>query len=86
MIYDCDGDWGHPCVLSDFSNGGAKLSGVTVSAIPDDFMLRLARGLKPRRCHVMWRSAEELGVRFIDRDTDEPLEARARTRQPVGVV
>ena len=67
MFYDGDGDC-HPCVLSDFSNGGAMITGVTVSAVPDEFMLRMARGLKPRKCHVLWRSTDALGVEFTDRD------------------
>src|SRR5260370_11468906 len=67
MIYDGEGDLGYPCVLSDFSNGGAKITGVTVGAVPDHFMLRIARGLKRRKCHVLWRSADALGVEFTDR-------------------
>jgi hypothetical protein len=89
MIYDCEGAWDHPCVLSDFSNGGAKISGVTVSKFPDDFMLKMARGLKPRKCHVLWRTADALGVEFVDhianaeqpRRTATPRKRSARTQE-----
>jgi TupA-like ATPgrasp/PilZ domain len=66
MIYDRDGGWGCPCVLSNFSNGGAKISGVTVSNIPDHFILRIGEGLNPRKCHVLWRSGDALGVEFVE--------------------
>ncbi|MBV8766637.1 MAG: PilZ domain-containing protein [Hyphomicrobiales bacterium] len=64
MISACDGDWSCPCVLSDFSNGGAKLSGLNVRHIPDEFILRMARGVRPRHCRVLWRSADAVGVEF----------------------
>ena len=84
MIYDCEGDWTKSCILSDFSNGGAKITAVSVSAVPDYFMLRIARGVKPRKCHVVWRSADALGLEFIDRGTvtQEPNKRR-RAATPV---
>ncbi len=66
MISACDGDWSSPCVLSDFSNGGAKISGLNVKHIPDQFVLRMARGVRPRNCRVLWRRADALGVEFTD--------------------
>jgi hypothetical protein len=55
------------CVLGDLSDGGAKITGVTASAIPDQFMLRVDRGLNGvRKCQVLWRSADELGLVFTD--------------------
>ena len=66
-IYDCDGDLLSRCVIKDFSNGGAKVTGVAVGRIPDQFMLRIARGaVGMRRCRVLWRSATTLGVAFAD--------------------
>jgi hypothetical protein len=86
MIYDREGDLGYPCVLSDFSNGGAKITGVTVGAVPDHFTLRMARGLK-RRCHVLWRSTDALGVEFTHRlaspDGSNVDDKRKPTRRPV---
>jgi hypothetical protein len=86
-IYDCDGDLRCRCVINDLSNGGAKITGVTVSEIPDQFMLRIARGPGgTRKCHVLWRSAKTLGVEFVDSLTraDQPRPGRVEkmtTRQ-----
>jgi hypothetical protein len=66
MISGRDGDWSAPCVLSDFSNGGAKISGLDVRHVPDQFVLRMARGVRPRNCRVLWRSTEAIGVEFTD--------------------
>ncbi|MBV8770607.1 MAG: PilZ domain-containing protein [Hyphomicrobiales bacterium] len=66
-IYDCDGDLLGRCVIKDFSNGGAKVTGIAVGRIPDRFMLRIARGaVGMRKCHVLWRSATTVGVEFAD--------------------
>jgi PilZ domain len=66
-IYDFDGDWTYDCVVKDFSNGGAKITGVPVNDLPDRFMLRFLRGPNGKRgCHVLWRSLDTLGVEFTD--------------------
>jgi hypothetical protein len=55
-----------PCVVSDLSNGGAKISGIRPTSVPDEFVLNLAPGgtLLPRTCRVVWRSNNSLGVEF----------------------
>jgi hypothetical protein len=66
-IYDCEGNWEYSCVVKDLSNGGAKITAIPVSDIPDQFMLRIVRGPRGRRkCHVLWRTADALGVEFMD--------------------
>jgi hypothetical protein len=65
-IYDADRHLERPCILSDLSAGGAKLSGVRANTIPDEFRLRTPNGDR-RTCHVVWRTDHELGVRFTDR-------------------
>jgi PilZ domain-containing protein len=56
-----------PCTLSDFSNGGAKISGIAAHEIPDEFMLNMGRGLgRARRCRVVWRADDTVGVQFTD--------------------
>jgi PilZ domain len=83
MLYVRDGDKGSSCIVSDFSNGGAKITGVNPSAVPDHFALRLSRGLKPRKCHVLWRSADALGVEFVDQKaSSEGARAPSKTRKP----
>jgi hypothetical protein len=66
-IYDVDRHLERPCILSDLSAGGAKLSNVRGNTIPDEFRLRTPNGDR-RTCHVVWRTANELGVRFTDRN------------------
>jgi hypothetical protein len=79
MISACDGDWSSPCVLSDFSNGGARISGLNVRHIPDQFVLRMARGVRPRNCRVLWRGTDAVGVEFTG--TSESAED-ANLRRP----
>jgi hypothetical protein len=64
-ICDLDGRSRWPCSLSDFSNGGGKITGVLALVIPDEFMLHIARG-RTRKCRVRWRLAFSLGVEFAE--------------------
>jgi hypothetical protein len=64
-IYDVARHLERPCVLSDLSADGAKLSGVRANTIPDEFRLRTPDGDR-RTCHVVWRTDDQLGVRFTD--------------------
>ena len=78
LIYE--GDWSSPCILSDFSNGGAKISGVAASAAPERFMLRIRRGPNGvRRCQVLWRTGDCLGVEFIEALTSDAHPASQRS-------
>ena len=88
------------CIVSDLSNGGAKISGVKAATIPDEFLLHEFIGDRgglhtayfcdefllhvfsgarpPRRCRVIWRSANDLGVEFADRRTNGDNKARRK--------
>jgi hypothetical protein len=66
-IYDVERHLERPCILSDLSGGGARLSGVRANTIPDEFRLRTPLGDR-RSCLVVWRTDNELGVRFTDCD------------------
>ncbi len=77
MIYD--GTMARPCILTNFSNGGAKITGVVVSTVPDEFSLRITPHSRPHRCRVLWRAEESLGVLFIDRAV--PVAAPPATRR-----
>ena len=45
-----------PCILSNFSNGGAEITGVRADTIPDVFMLQITReDGRTRKCRVTWR-------------------------------
>jgi PilZ domain len=66
-IYDLERHSARPCILSDFSNGGAKITGVRASTIPDEFMLRFNHGHGgTRKCRVIWRTDDTLGIEFTD--------------------
>jgi hypothetical protein len=81
-IYDGGGDLLARCVIKDLSNGGAKVTGVAVGEIPDEFVLRIARGaVGMRKCRALWRNATTIGVEFVDRlpHAHERRSARAQT-------
>ena|ERR671918_338058 len=66
-----------PCVVTNLSNGGAKLSGLDAATLPDEFILRLTSSRNSaRKCQVIWREKHELGVEFA-----EPFPTSAK---PVG--
>jgi hypothetical protein len=67
-IYDVGRHLERPCIVSDFSSGGAKITGVRVRTIPDEFKLHITpdRG-RARTCRVIWRTDDALGVEFTDR-------------------
>ena len=67
-IYNLDQQEPRLCVLSDFSNGGAKISGIAADILPDEFLLRFGRGNdRTRKCRVIWRTDDTVGVQFADR-------------------
>jgi hypothetical protein len=56
-----------PCHLCDVSAEGARLTMATpeLARLPDEFILVLAkRGKVHRRCRVVWRTDDEVGVQF----------------------
>jgi PilZ domain len=56
----------HGCVLSDISETGARIRVEDADAIPDSFMLLLARnGRALRPCRVKWRKPNQIGVTFV---------------------
>ncbi|MBV9430614.1 MAG: PilZ domain-containing protein [Hyphomicrobiales bacterium] len=80
LVYDCDDEWGCPCVIKDLSSGGAKITGLACKNLPDEFMLRISRARGSRKCRVLWRDTDKLGVRFIEHfaSADEPNVDRIR--------
>ena len=51
------------CVVRNLTELGARVRAVTIVGVPDKFELSLV-GKDPRACHVIWRTAQELGVAF----------------------
>ena len=68
------GTLARPCILSNFSNGGARITGVRTTTIPDEFGLRITPRRRIHNCRVVWRTDDALGVQF----TDEPAGTGAR--------
>jgi len=58
------------CQLCDVSATGARLSLAprVLAKLPEEFILVLAKRAKVRRrCRIVWRSQDEVGVRFSNR-------------------
>jgi len=53
------------CIIRNMSDSGAALEVETPVGIPDDFTLLIKPEMIKRQCHVAWRSAKRIGVRFI---------------------
>jgi len=53
------------CALSDVSDRGACINVHDSQVIPDNFLLLLAgNGAARRKCRVIWRKPQQLGVKF----------------------
>lgn len=55
---------GIDCVVRNVSETGACLEIASPIGIPNDFVLVISKDNVQRRCHVAWRSARRIGVRF----------------------
>jgi hypothetical protein len=67
-IHDSERNLARPCIPSSFSNGGAQITGVRARTLPDDFVLQITRH-DGRKCRVIWRTDDTLGVQFTDQVT-----------------
>jgi hypothetical protein len=65
-IYDRRGRFARPCLVSNFSNGGAKIVSLEPRTIPDEFTLRISPHGRLQERHVTWRSKDGVGVEFTD--------------------
>jgi hypothetical protein len=63
------------CILSDLSNGGAKITGVRTATIPDEFMMGLPPHGRIHKCRVVWRTDDALGIQFTDSNTSPATES-----------
>lgn len=69
------------CMLSDVSEGGAKLKLPSQLAVPTNFSLRLTRnGLPARLCQVMWQDGIDIGIKFI-----KPAPEASSAQAPVTI-
>jgi hypothetical protein len=79
-IYDRDGRFPRRCIVSNFSNGGAKIIGLEPSTVPDEFILRISPACRTQKCHVIRRSKDGLAVKFAA-DAKDPSELALGRRQ-----
>jgi len=63
-IYSCNGRFATRCIVSNFSNGGAKIIGIETRGIPAKFILRISSHGYFQACHVVRRSKDGLAVEF----------------------
>jgi hypothetical protein len=68
------------CILSDLSNGGAKITGVRAATIPDEFMVGVPPHGRLHKCRVIWRTNDALGVQF----TDSSIAPATQTARLIG--
>jgi hypothetical protein len=70
------------CALIDVSDGGARLAVLAVEIVPDEFLLTFSKSSDvSRRCKVMWRKDDEVGVTFVKAvDTKQIMKAVRRAR------
>jgi hypothetical protein len=87
-IYDRNGRFAQLCIVSNFSNGGARITGVEPGTVPDEFILRISPHGRAHECHVSWRSKHGLGVEFASdaKDIREPAIGRRQKRLSSAVV
>ena len=72
------------CTLCDASQEGAQLAVADPNSLPDEFILALSSdGAARRRCHVVWRTENQVGVEFLKEVKKAP--ARASMRPPAAM-
>jgi hypothetical protein len=60
------------CTVLDVSEDGARIAIAAPAELPEQFYLVLSRTGARRRCRLVWRSAEEAGLSYL-----EPLDRPA---------
>jgi hypothetical protein len=54
------------CTVQNITSGGACLKVANTYGLPDDFELTFEQGRTRRACRVAWRTADQVGVAFVD--------------------
>ena len=67
-MIDCgDGSPMRDCTVLEISDAGARVSIESSETLPIEFTLLLTRGGVRRRCRLVWRSEQVIGVEFVTR-------------------
>ena len=83
-MYDSHGRFTGRCIVSNFSNDGAKIIGLEPSTVPDEFILRMSPRGRAKRCRVVRRSKDGVGVQFTADATRELSPGRRRSVRKPG--
>ena len=71
--------YGRPCVVSNLSNGGAKMILAANTVITDIFRLRITPHSPLRDCAIVWREGDVVGVQFVQPGQQvQPVRGRGR--------
>ena len=65
-LLSLDGRCNYTCVITDVSEGGARVSTAEFGLVPNRIFLFEAKSADIFECEVMWRRAGEVGLRLID--------------------
>lgn len=65
-LYDRNGRFGRACIVSNLSNGGARIVVAEPETVSDICVLRITSHSPLRKCHVVWRTKEAIGVQFAE--------------------
>ena len=74
--------WG--CYVRDITSNGARLEFPSAPVIPSVFNLTFDSAKTLRACHLVWRIANEVGVRLSATDLGAPLHSSSYQPEPLG--
>ena len=79
------------CVVADVSDTGARLGVENSETVPDNFVLLLAaNGKAKRKCRVIWREGEKIGVEFEkalgQADKPDPIRKAEKMSPPLPMI
>ncbi len=60
-----DGSSHRNCMICDISQKGARIALTGKNDIPNEFRLMLGGGGAHRRCRVVWRTEQQIGIEFL---------------------
>lgn len=75
-----------PCIMLDVSSAGARLRFDEKIPTPDEFILVMSRDRRVnRRCEVVWRKDNSVGVRFLAAKSITPKPVKKQPQLGIGL-
>ena len=63
------------CIVCDMSEDGARIAVESPETVPKEFWLMVSQDeTASRRCRVIWRSADQIGVSYLLPPLQQPLD------------